>query len=182
MGLFDIFKKKRLESNLKTFDLPYFGQVDLYELKEYYKVVINFKNNKISIDLNFKNKTIDYNNVENIKDFLLKIDSFDNSNKTYIKSDFNNKGETSDYINFYIDELDQEELSNIVDRSDISKEIQLFNKLRLVRVGLYPDGKYNSANFGVFDYSIDIDGEPCNQVLVINTNEKGTINNITWES
>ena len=37
-------------------------------------------------------------------------------------------------------------------------------KLNLIRVGIFPRASY----FATFDYSIDIDGEPCNQLLVLN--------------
>lgn len=51
-------------------------------------------------------------------------------------------------------------------------------KLNLIRVGIYPRASY----FGTFDYSIDIDGEPCNQLLVVHINADGTLDYITWES
>jgi hypothetical protein len=71
----------------------------------------------------------------------------------------------------------------IIDKdNNLPQELQLLNKLRLIRVGLYPDGKYGTDHFATFDYSIDIDGEPCNYLLVVNTNEKGDLDHITWES
>ena len=84
-----------------------------------------------------------------------------------------------DYLRFYIEEL-EDELNNII---DVSGELQidiikLKEKLNLVRVGIYPEADY----YGTFDYSIDLDGEPCNQLLVINLNEDGSLNYITWES
>lgn len=83
-----------------------------------------------------------------------------------------------------MDELEEEELSSIIDFSDkeVSKELQLLGKLKLIRVGLYPDGKYGADYYGVFDYSIEIDGEPCNQLLVVKTNENGDLDHIAWES
>jgi hypothetical protein len=72
-------------------------------------------------------------------------------------------------------------LSGIIDygNQDEPIEEQLLNKLRLIKVGLYPD---YTDYYGVFDYSIDIEGEPCNQLLVVKTDNQGRLDHITWES
>ena len=59
-----------------------------------------------------------------------------------------------------------------------SRNSLLMEQLNLTRVGIYPQASY----FATFDYSIDIDGEPCNQLLVLNVNHDGTLYYITWES
>ncbi len=193
MGLFDFFKKnkdeKRLPETKNRTDadvfihhLPYFGQIDLNDLQEDYRTNIKLDGKDLSIDINFKNKTIHQDEINKVHVFLENITKFDKQNMKGIESDFKDSGETTDYIQFYIDELDEDELSNIIDIKKGNKGKQLLSKLKLIRVGLYPDGKYDSECFGVFDYSIDIDGEPCNQLLVINTDEKGNLDHITWES
>lgn len=86
---------------------------------------------------------------------------------------------TSDYLNFYLTELDKSELARLINlNSKKSKGYLLIEKMNLIRVGIYP----LATNFGTFDYSIDINGEPCNQLLVLNINKDGTLNYITWES
>lgn len=52
--------------------------------------------------------------------------------------------------------------------------------MKLVRIGLYPDGKYGSDNFAVFDYTINQD--LTNQLIVVNTDENGVFEHISWES
>ena len=167
-----------------NYDLPYFGHINLNELKEYYQTTIKLDGKDLEIDINFENKTIRQDDILKVKKFLQKISKFDIQNLKVIKTDFKEEGETSEYIEFYLDELDEAELSNIIDLKNvsISKEKQLLSKLKLIRVGLYPDEKYGEEYFGVFDYSINIDGEPCNQLLVVKTNEKGELDHITWES
>jgi hypothetical protein len=169
---------------MKNIELPHFGQIDLTQLEEYYSVHTEWKGNILKLDLNFENKHISEEQAKNIKAFLDNIENFEIQNKSAIDKNFIQKGETTDYINFYLVELDEEELSNIIDFNDekSSKERKLIDKLKLIRVGLYPDGKYGTKDYGVFDYSIDIDGEPCNQLLVVKTNEKGDLDHITWES
>ncbi|AYN06295.1 DUF2004 domain-containing protein [Flavobacterium sp. 140616W15] len=168
-----------------NYNFPYFEEINSQELKEYYSVEVDFNDTKISIDLNFENDSIDQPSIETIKIFLENIKKFDKQNRSYIEDDLKEEdGETRDYINFYFDELEQVEISKIIDldNTNTSKEILLLNELKLNRVGLYPDGKYNTTYYGVFDYSIDIDGEPCDQLLVVKTNEKGNLDQITWES
>ena len=114
-------------------------------------------------------------------EFAKKIPEFDNQNRNYIKSDFEQDvSMTSDYLNFYLDELDESELGGIIDLKNQkkSKNSLLMEQLNLIRVGIYPQASY----FATFDYSIDIDGEPCNQLLVVNINQNGTLDYITWES
>jgi hypothetical protein len=150
-------------------DLPHFGQIDLTQLKEYYSAETALSGTMLRLDLNFENKSISEEQAINIKVFLDNIPTLEIQNKSSIDKDFNDGGE---------------ELENIIDHDDKDKpkEQQLLSKLKLIRIGLYPDGKYGADYYGVFDYSIDIDGEPCNQLLVVKTNENGDLDHITWES
>jgi hypothetical protein len=169
---------------MKNVELPYFGQIDFAQLNEYYSAETKYNGQTLRLDLNFENKNLRDEEGEDIKKFLDNILAIDIKNKIEIAKDYTNEGETKDYINFYFDELDEQELSGIVDNQNLIKPIeeQLLNKLRLIRVGLYPDGKYDAEYYGVFDYSIDIDGEPCNQLLVVKTNKTSDLDHITWES
>lgn len=165
-------------------ELPLFGKIDFTQLDEYYAAETSYNGMKLRIDLNFENKNLSDEQAININKFLSNISAFDIQNKIEIEKDFNDDGESKDYIDFYLDELDEEELRGIIDseNKDNSKEEQLLSKLILIRVGLYPDGKFDTDYFGVFDYSIEIDGEPCNQLLVVKTNKTGDLDHITWES
>ena len=164
--------------------LPYFGEIEFTQLEEYYTVEVAFNRSMLRFDLNFENKSITEEQAKSIKVFLNNISALENKNKSSIDKDFNDTGETADYINFYLDELSEEELGDLIDNNNTnkSKEEQLLSKLRLIRIGLYPDRKYGTDYYAVFDYSIDIDGEPCNQLLVVKTDRNGDLNYITWES
>ncbi|MDQ3633063.1 MAG: DUF2004 domain-containing protein [Acidobacteriota bacterium] len=167
---------------MTKYSLPYFAEIDLTALDDYYEVDIDLNGNTINIDINFENKSSDRNKFDTVRNFLDKINKFDQQNKSYIDNDFKKPSVTLDYITFYFEELDQDELSDIVDFNNaiVAKERQLLNKLKLIRVGIYPD--HNSECYGVFDYSIDIDGEPCNELLVVKIDERGNLDHITWES
>ena len=167
---------------MKHYILPYFKQLDITALEVYYRAEAILGSNRLDIDLNFENSAINEPSFENIKKFLENIESLDKQNKSFIDTNFKEKGEAFEYINFYFDEIGEDELSVIIgaDSTNNSKQQALLNKLRLIRLGLYPDA--DDKIFGIFDYSVDIDGEPCNQLLVVKTDVKGNVDHITWES
>ena len=159
----------------------YFKEIDIKNIVDYYDTLMEIDGRKINIDLNFETKSISQKELDSINSFLDKIKEFNKNNVESIKNDFKlDVSMTSDYLNFYLDELDENELAGIIDIKDTvnKRELLLLEKLRLNRIGVYPEASY----FATFDYSIDIDGEPCNQLLVVNVNKNGSLDGITWES
>jgi hypothetical protein len=161
--------------------LPYFGEINPAALETHCRIVAEVNSMKLRIDINFNNITIGQDKFAAIEYFLKNIDTYYEQNKVLIKKDFDDEGETADYINFYLEECDEEELAGIIDVKDksIPNATQLLNQLQLTRVGVYPDEEDCSC---VFDYTIYIDGEPCNQLLVVKINDEGDLEYITWES
>lgn len=186
MGIFDFFKKNKEEpenrkAEVRILEKPDFSKVDIEKLEDYYDWTLDYGERKLNLDLNFETESTNQAELNQIMEFVKKIPEFDNQNRNYIKSDFEQDvSMTSDYLNFYIDELDESELAGIIDLKNRKKSRNslLMEQLNLIRVGIYPQASY----FATFDYSIDIDGEPCNQLLVLNINQDGTLDYITWES
>ncbi len=161
--------------------LPHFGQIDSEKLDEYYDVSINFHDSEIQIDLNFGSSAIDTNRLDIAKRFIEQIADFDFKNKKYIEQDFkdNNSDTVREYIDHHLEELGEDELSELIDptKKKISKQEQMLKKLTLVRMGLYPD---SDDQFAIFDYSI---GQEITQYLVILfVDEFGNLDYITMES
>lgn len=186
MEVFDFFEKNQSEEiNVQekcTF--PFFGEININNLEEYYSVNFEFKNETITVDLNFENKKIEKFRIEQIISFLENVNDFDNSNRVCIEKDFIEEGITSDFINSYIKEFEQDDLPIKMGLcgQNASTDFELLKQLKLVRIGIYPDGKYGVDFFTTFDYSIDVDGDPCNQLLVVNTGKKGKLRKISWVS
>jgi hypothetical protein len=186
MRIFDFFKKKIEEPEkgkveIRILEQPDFTHIDIEKLQDYYDWTLKYGKRKLSLDINYEIESTNQIGLNQIIELSKKIPEFDIRNQNYIKLDFGqNVSMTSDYINFYIDELDESELGKIIDlkKRKKSRNSLLLEKLNLIRVGIYPQANY----FATFDYSIDIDGEPCNQLLVVNLNHDGTLYNITWES
>jgi len=186
MGIFDFFKRDKKEpenttEEIQVLEKPDFTEIDLGKLKDYYDWTLKFGNRKINLDLNFETESTTQSELNQILEFVNRIPEFDNQNRNYIKTDFKQDvSMTSDYLNFYLDELDESELAGIIDlkNNKKSRNSLLMEQLNLTRIGIYPQASY----FATFDYSIDIDGQPCNQLLVLNINQDGTLDYITWES
>lgn len=161
--------------------LPHFGKIPTDNLEEYYVVDIDFKGNQIQIDLNFDSKTIDASTFEKIKKVIEDIEKFDKQNKKYILEDYNDdEGDTVKfYLEHHLNDVEKEELSALINFADTANEPekQLLNKLKMVRVGLYPNDK---ENFAIFDYSIG--EEITNYLVVINTDENGELDYMSMES
>jgi hypothetical protein len=186
MGIFDFFTKNKKQTEISNREIqilekPDFSKINYKKLEDYYDWKLKFGKSEINLDLNFETELTNQSEFNQIIEFVNRIPEFDNQNRNYIKADFKQDvSMTSDYLNFYLDELDEDELARIIDlrNQKIPKNILLMEKLNLIRVGIYPQESY----FATFDYSIDIDGEPSNQLLVLNINQDGTLDYITWES
>lgn len=169
---------------MATFQLPFFGLLDIDALEEYYSAPAEWNGQSIKLDLNFKHKHINAEVAEDIRVFLQHISVVALQNKSAILHDFQAQGEASDYVRFFFEELEEEDLDFLHDYGDDDKpkEEQLLDCLRLLRVGIYPDNNRDNLPFGVFDYSINIHGEPSNQLLVVKTEKTGKPVLVTWES
>jgi hypothetical protein len=166
---------------MTEYTLPHFGNLPTDNLEEYYDVDIEFNGNEIQIDLNFENKNIEISTMDKVKNFIENIDKFDKLNKTYILNDYNDEdGDTVKfYLEHHLEEVGKDELLNLINFDDktTEPEKQLLEKLKLVRVGLYP---HDEENFAIFDYSIGQD--ITNYLIVINTDGNGELDYMTMES
>ena len=161
--------------------LPHFGLLDASALEAYYQVDITFDGKQIEIDLNFEHQSIEPKRLETVMHFIENIRIHDINNKGYIAKDYYQKdGETVKlYLKHHLEELGDTELAALIDNRNkaVEPELQLLNKLHLIRVGLYPDCE---KQFVIFDYSLG--REMSNYLLVINTDENGNLDFMTMES
>lgn len=166
---------------MTEYTLPHFGVLSTGNLENDYSVDIDLKGDKIRMDLNFENNTIDASTLNKVKIFIENIEHFYERSKTYILDDYNNKeGETvKSYLEHHLEVVDKDKLSTLINFADtaIEPEQQLLTKLKVVRIGLYPD---KEDRFAVFDYSIGKD--ITNYLVVIYTDGDGHLSHITMES
>ena len=161
--------------------LPHFGNLDSDALEQYYDTNINFNSTQVQVDLNFGGETIAPEKLELAGRFIDNIRIHDINNRKRIEVDFNDEdGETvGAYIQHHLEELNPADLAELIGGNVKTDEKPglLLKKLRLVRVGVYPE---REDHFGVFDYSFG--EEFTNYLVVIFTDENGNIDYITMES
>lgn len=166
---------------MAEYTLPYFGQLSTDNVEEYYDVNIDFNGNEIQVDLNFESESTDGTKLDQVKNYLENIEKFNRLAKSYILEDYHNEeGDTVKfYLEHHLEEVEQEELSTLINFDDVTvePEQQLLKKLELVRIGLYPD---NEEGFAILDYSIG--KEITNYLVVINTDQNGQLDYIAMES
>jgi len=167
---------------MTSFELPFFGSLDLHSLEEYYQTIIEFNGTEVELDLNFESRRIDPERLDAVRQFIENLPTLNAMNRTYIEDDFDGNDEDPTvmaYAQFHIEELGEDGLEGIVDFNDSTKdpEQQLMEKLQLVRVGLYPD---SAEQFAIFDYSIGT--ELTNYLLVLYTDISGNLDYMTMES
>jgi hypothetical protein len=159
--------------------LPNFEGLDLKSLEEFYDAKIQFNGNEIDLDLNFELDSIDAKRLDIVKDFIENLSKFNSIAVKAIKDDFISNDTVKDYIKHHLEELDEEDLSSIIDKSDkaISAEDQMLLKLHLKRIGFYPE---NEQLFAMFDYTIG--EELTDYVIVVNFTEEGEMDYLTMEN
>lgn len=166
-----------------NYKLPYFEIIDITQLEEYYFVEIEQNGQKIGLDLNFEEEEVAVQVFDLIKVVLENIDSEDKKNRANIAADYQKgkEGMVKEYLKFHIDEV-AEELAGIVDFEDKSRsfEEQLMRKLKLDRIGFYPDGKFGAEPFVVFDYVVDRSFS--DQIVVVNIDKERKLMHLAWES
>jgi len=166
---------------MENYILPHFGYIHPNNIEDYYSAEITYHDNKIQFDINFDETTTDFITLDKIKNVIERLEKFEEKNKRYILHDFHNEnGETvSSYIEHHLEEIDESTLSKLIDFTDSSKsrEEQLVDQLKLIRVGIYPN---YAEHFITFDYSLGENITP--YLVVINTKENGNLCEILMES
>lgn len=172
------------------YNLPYFGDINISDLEEYYSQDITLLEKPVSIDMNFIKQAIDQTLANTTHTFLKNLALYKEQTNKYIYQDFFERaGETYPYITDMLEELEDADLLNMEDdpvkkaqyeRNGFDdRSVYLLQKLQLKRIGLYPD---SDDYFAIFDYTFDLDGSPCNQVLVVITDHRGMPQQVDWES
>ncbi|WP_430612729.1 DUF2004 domain-containing protein [Flavobacterium sp. JP2137] len=163
------------------FKLLNVGVIKGSHLEEYYRVMMESNGKKYQLELNFQNKTIEECKRGILKDFMLNLGHFEKANCSALQENFKQGGPVKSYLDFHYDLLGRE---NLLKQFNINPElpdvkVQLFTQMQLIRIALYPDGKYNMAYYATFDYVLD--GDLCDEILSIKTDQFGAIQYIDWE-
>lgn len=162
-----------------TYTLPYFGEIDLDELDNYYDVDIEFEGEPIQLDINSESGSADKELMDTVKMFIENLSAYKVKANEAIIADFKNDETVKDYIDHHLEVIDEDESDIILKDTDkkLSKEEQLLSLLHLVRVGFYLD---DQEEFAVFDFTIG--REITDYLVVVKFNRQGGVEYIEMES
>lgn len=169
---------------MSNFTFPYFGDLDINNLENYYDLDIDLDGIEIQIDIHFNEKSIDIEKASVIKNFISNVSVYSIQNKILIEQLYHNKTKRAvrKYIKYHLTDLNEAEffkLSKIVDLDDKNTipEIQLLKKIKLTRIGLFPHGKFEEKYFAEFDYIID--QQFIDTILVLQTDDDNNLHHVT---
>ena len=159
--------------------LPYFEDLDLTDLEDYYEAEMPFGNDEIDLDLNFEATEIEEDKLVKVKTFLDEIKAVVKVAEQGIRDDFATGTDVKEFIAFHIDEVEKHELDKLVMKADkkLSIEEQLLSVLKIRRIGFYPE---EDEIFAILDFTLDEDLS--DYLLVVNMNSKREVEYITMES
>jgi Protein of unknown function (DUF2004) len=163
---------------MKTYTLPYFGEIELKPLKDYHYINIEFKGKTISIDLNFKEETISKEALDMTNSILGRLESFYTKTHERLLNEFKKEGDIDYYIDEVIECMDEDVLEEILSNADknLDQKEQILSQIYLKRVGIYP----NDSNKVILDYTIS--AKNWDDLIVFWMNPNGEIDDIGIES
>ncbi len=161
------------------YTMPFFKEFDLARLNDYYETEIEFEGRKIQIDLNFEDPRISVGKLDLIKQFLSNLNQWHEDNRAEIQKDYLAGKEVDYYIREYSEQLDEEDLNEILSKTDRTKAVgqQMLDSFFLKRIGFYPE----TENAGIVcDYTIS--EEFIDDLVVVFRKLDGTFDRIVIES
>lgn len=159
-------------------NITYFGEIEINSPKEYNEGQIVIDNRQIELDLNFYDGVPAHDWVVEYENYIKDLKLHETNVESAIRSDYEDGGDVKEYVDFHLEELDASIIDKVLVGTDASKskEERLLTALKLKRIGFYP----GNENYAVWDYTIG--REVADMVVVINTDNTGKINYVTWES
>ncbi|QIU96711.1 DUF2004 domain-containing protein [Bacteroides faecium] len=158
--------------------ITYFGEVDNQE-EDYFEGNVTLDNKSVELDLDFcsyEGKPVKWS--EELEDYLSNLIKYKSVIDKAILDDYENGGTTNEYVQWHLDEWDA--IDDLLPRTDSTKtkEEQFLSLLiqRVELIAFYP----GDTSYAVWDYMID--SENSDEIVVVHTDSKGKILDITWES
>jgi hypothetical protein len=160
-------------------NLPFFGELNSYSLKDYTEIDVVIEQENIQLDINFEDVSIDPDKLIILKRYLEEIQPIIYIAKKEILIDFENGEDVKEFLNFHIEELDQDDMDKILKHTDktLSVEARILSRIKLKRIGFYP---YDDNEFAILDFLLDEDISQ--YILVVKMNSNKTVDHITMES
>lgn len=159
-------------------DITYFGEIEINSPEETSEGKVSIDNRSIELDLNFYSGVPKHDWIKEYEAYVNNLQQHKVNVEAAIKADYEDEGDTKEYVDFHLEELDASTIDKVLKGTDTSKskEERLLSTLKLVRIGFYP----GEENYAVWDYTIG--REIADMLVVVNTDNQGTIKYVTWEN
>lgn len=159
-------------------NITYFGEVEINSPQETTEGKVVIDNLQIELDLNFYDGRPEYDWVAEYENYIKDLKQHKANVEEAIRSDYKDGGDVKEYVDFHLEELDVSIIDKVLAGTDASKpkEERLLTVLKLVRVGFYP----GDEDYAIWDYTIG--REIADMLVVVNTDNTGKINYVTWEN
>lgn len=159
-------------------DITYFGEVEINSPQKTTDGKVTLDNHQIELDLNFYDGVPECDWVAEYENYIKGLEQHKSDVEAAIRADYEEGGDVKEYVDFHLEELDAATIDTVLAGTDTSKpkEERMLSALKLVRIGFYP----GEENYVVWDYSIG--REIADMLVVVNTDNTGKINYVTWES
>lgn len=159
-------------------NITYFGEVEINSPQETNEGKVIIDNHQIELDLNFYDGVPEHDWLAEYENYIKDLKQHKADVEAAIRSDYEEGGDVKEYVDFHLEELDASIIDKVLVGTDVSKtkEERMLSALKLVRIGFYP----GDENYAVWDYTIG--REIADMLVVVNTDNAGKINYVTWES
>lgn len=159
-------------------NITYFGEVEINSPQETIEGKVIIDKLQIELDLNFYDGRLEYDWVAEYENYIKDLKQHKANVEVAIRSDYKDGGDVKEYVDFHLEELGASIIDKVLAGTDASKskEERLLTALKLVRIGFYP----GDENYAVWDYTIS--REIADMLVVVNTDNTGKINYVTWEN
>ena len=160
--------------------LPIFGPLSSSKSdpQSYFSNEVKLGTRNVSISINLEDGYLSNEIVNELISFFNNLMEIKKNLDKEILYDFRKGYEVNDYIDFHLENIDEEIETIIGKEKDLQKiKEKLLSKIQLDKIHIYPS---NLEDYVVFDYSIE--ENTFNHVIVFTVNEQGSINSIGMES
>lgn len=159
-------------------NITYFGEVEINSPEETNDGKATIDNRLIELDLNFYDGVPKHDWAAEYENYISNLQQHKTNVEAAIRSDYEDGGDVKEYVDFHLEELDASIIDKVLSGTDTSKskEERLLSALKLVRIGFYP----GNENYAVWDYTIG--RKIADMLVVVNTDNNGKINYVTWEN
>lgn len=159
--------------------IPYFGEIELDNLNDYYEADYSYLGKSIAIDLNFEDISIDESDLEPTIAALNGLNKLIETGYAELTKSYQTNGPVKQYINRHMSGLNPEELAELFDTAPegLNKELKMMSHLKLRRIGFYPED-----TIGLVTMDFTIGYNLTDYVIAINFNNRLQFEDIALES